>query len=96
MLFGAGALEAKPWFPGFNDWKDIFYFRPIVSRPQSRGRLWLASADPTHPPRIDPRYLSAPDDVRVLRDGFRIAREVAQQHPLDGYRAWWAWMWTFS
>ena len=86
MLFGAGALEAKPWLPGFSEWKDSFYFRPIVSRPQSRGRLWLASADPTHAPRIDPRYLSEPDDVRVLRDGFRIARDVARQHPLDGYR----------
>ncbi|MFZ4286369.1 GMC family oxidoreductase, partial [Variovorax sp. HJSM1_2] len=32
VLFGAGALEAKPWFPGFNEWKDLFYLRPIVSR----------------------------------------------------------------
>ncbi|MFZ4288140.1 GMC oxidoreductase, partial [Variovorax sp. HJSM1_2] len=79
-------LEAKPWFPGFNEWKDLFYLRPIVSRPQSRGRLWLASTDPTHPPQIDPRYLSEPDDMRVLRDGFRIAREVAQQRPLDAFR----------
>lgn len=86
MLFGAGALEARPWFPGFNDWKDLFYLRPIVSRPQSRGRLWLASSDPRQAPCIDPRYLSEPDDIRVLRDGFRIARDVASQSPLDPFR----------
>lgn len=86
MLFGAGALEARPWFPGFHEWKDLFYLRPIVSRPQSRGRLWLASADPRRSPRIDPRYLSERRDIEVLREGFRIAREVIHQRPLDPFR----------
>lgn len=86
ILFGAGALEARPWLPGFNEWKDLFYLRPIVARPKSRGRLWLRSADPREHPRIDPGYLSDPDDVRVLREGFRIAREVVRQLPLDPFR----------
>lgn len=86
IIFGAGALEAKPWFPGFNDWQDMFYLRPVGAHPESRGRVWLASADPRDKPRIDPRYLSSPNDVRVLRDGFRIARDVAQQTQLDAFR----------
>ena len=86
IMFGAGALEARPWLPGFNDWQDMFYLRPTVAHPESRGRVWLASTDPRDKPRIDPRYLSSPDDVRTLRDGFRIARDVVRQAPLDGYR----------
>jgi choline dehydrogenase-like flavoprotein len=86
IIFGAGALEARPWLPGFNDWQDTFYLRPVVSHPESRGRLWLASADPRDKPRIDPCYLSTPNDVRALRDGLRIVRDVVRQKPLDAFR----------
>jgi choline dehydrogenase/4-pyridoxate dehydrogenase len=86
IIFGAGALEARPWLLGFNDWQDVFYLRPVGSHPESRGRVWLASADPRDKPRIDPCYLSSPNDVRVLRDGFRIVREVVRQKPLDAFR----------
>jgi choline dehydrogenase-like flavoprotein len=86
IMFGAGALEAKPWAPGFNDWQDLFYLRPVGSHPESRGRVYLASADPRHKPRIDPCYLSHPGDVRALRHGFRIVREIVRQKPLDAFR----------
>jgi 4-pyridoxate dehydrogenase len=86
IIFGAGALEARPWLLGFNDWQDVFYLRPVGSHPESRGRVWLASADPRDKPRIDPCYLSSPNDVRVLRDGFRIVREVVRRKPLDAFR----------
>ena len=86
ILFGAGALEAKPWLPGFNDWQDTFYLRPVGAHPESRGRVWLASTDPRDKPRIDPCYLSSPNDVRALRDGFRIARDVVGQNPLAAFR----------
>jgi choline dehydrogenase-like flavoprotein len=86
ILFGAGALEAKPWLPGFNDWQDTFYLRPVVAHPESRGRVWLSSTNPRDKPRIDPCYLSSPNDVRALRDGFRIARDVVGQNPLAEFR----------
>lgn len=86
IIFGAGAMEARPWLPGFRDWQDLFYLRPVGSHPASRGTVRLASADPRVAPRIDPRYLSEPDDLRALRDGFRIAREVMRQRPLDPFR----------
>ena len=86
IMFGAGALEARPWMPGFNDWQDVFYLRPVGSHPESRGRVWLDSTDPRAKPRIDPCYLSSPNDVRVLREGFRIVREIVRQKPLDPFR----------
>ncbi|MDE2121077.1 MAG: GMC family oxidoreductase N-terminal domain-containing protein, partial [Betaproteobacteria bacterium] len=45
-------------------------------RPASRGSIRLQSPDVRTPPRIDPAYLSHPDDLPVLRAGLRLARRV--------------------
>ena len=45
-------------------------------RPYSRGRIRLRDALPGSPPRIDPNYLAEPQDLRVLREGVHIAREI--------------------
>ena len=45
-------------------------------RPQSRGEIRLASADPLNPPVIDPNYLSADYDLKVLIEGIRCGREI--------------------
>ena len=45
-------------------------------RPSSRGSIRLASPDATVAPRIDPAYLSHPDDLPTLRAGLRLARRV--------------------
>jgi choline dehydrogenase-like flavoprotein len=52
-------------------------FAVVAIDPASRGRLTLVSADPMQPPRIDPRYLTAPEDLDVLRRGVELAREIA-------------------
>jgi choline dehydrogenase-like flavoprotein len=57
-----------------------------VLRPKSRGRIGLASADWRHPPRIDPDYLSAPEDMARMKAGLRIARHVLAAPAFDGYR----------
>ncbi|XP_077508663.1 glucose dehydrogenase [FAD, quinone]-like [Amblyomma americanum] len=44
---------------------------PILLHPKSRGVVRLQSADPSVPPAIDPRYLSHPDDLRVIVKGRR-------------------------
>lgn len=56
-------------------------------RPRSVGRVSLASADPLAAPRIDPNYLSDADDLRTLRDGLRLCREIVAQPAFDGLRA---------
>lgn len=41
----------------------------VLTRPRSRGRLTLTSADPRVAPRIEHRYDAEPADVAELRDG---------------------------
>jgi choline dehydrogenase len=55
-------------------------------RPQSVGTVKIRSADPMAPPSIDPQFLSMPEDVRALREGIRLAREIAAQKTFDGLR----------
>ena len=56
-----------------------------VLRPRSRGRLSLASADPLAPPRIDPAFLSDPDDLPRMVRGIKLTRRVLQQPALAAY-----------
>jgi choline dehydrogenase len=60
-------------------------------RPESRGTVRLASPEPLAAPAIDPRYLSAPEDVETLRRGVEIARTIGRQPSFDRYRAAEAW-----
>lgn len=62
-----------------------FSIGAILLTPQSRGRIRLASADPTVKPLIDPGYLSAAEDLTRLRDGLKCALEIAAQPPLRSH-----------
>jgi choline dehydrogenase len=55
-------------------------------RPESRGYISLKSADPLAPPLIQPNYLEADEDLRALREGVKLAREVYAQAAFDPYR----------
>jgi choline dehydrogenase len=55
-------------------------------RPESRGYIALKSADPLAHPLIQPNYLAAEADRRVMRDGFKLAREIFQQQAFEPYR----------
>jgi choline dehydrogenase len=55
-------------------------------RPESRGEVRLASADPFDDPAIDPDYLDAQADLDALVDGVRRAREIARAEPFDDVR----------
>ena len=48
-------------------------------RPESRGTLRLASANPADAPLIDPNYLATDRDRREMREGLKMAREVLRQ-----------------
>ncbi len=53
-----------------------------VLRPQSRGSVTLASADPLAAPLIDPNFFDHPDDMQRLVRGFRLMRDVINQPAL--------------
>ncbi|MTI18536.1 glucose-methanol-choline oxidoreductase [Rhodobacteraceae bacterium RKSG542] len=57
-----------------------------VLRPKSRGEIGLYSNDPRVPPRIDPRYLSEPEDMEVMADGVEKTRAILESAPFDAYR----------
>ena len=48
-------------------------------RPESRGYVRIASADPYHAPEIQPRYLTEQKDRDVLVAGLRTIREITRQ-----------------
>ncbi|MBY4893462.1 choline dehydrogenase [Rhodobacteraceae bacterium N5(2021)] len=51
-------------------------------RPESRGEIRLASADPREYPKIIPNYLSTETDCRTVVAGVNIARTIARHAPL--------------
>jgi 4-pyridoxate dehydrogenase len=59
----------------------------VVLRPESRGRLELASLDPRAPLRIRQNFLATDKDRETLRAGLRMVREVARQSPLRPFIA---------
>ena len=53
-----------------------------VLRPQSRGSVTLASADPFAAPLIDPNFFDHPDDMQRMVRGFRLMRDIVKQPAL--------------
>src|SRR5438132_247271 len=56
-------------------------------RPESRGEITLASADPTAPPRIRQNFLSTEGDRRTIRDGLKLVRRIVGTAPLSTFVA---------
>lgn len=54
-------------------------------RPDSRGNVFLQSADPFAMPGIDPAFLSDPRDLETLIKGVKITREIMKAPPLVDY-----------
>ena len=54
-------------------------------RPESRGHVRAKSADPRQKPEIQPNYLAAEADRRVIVGGIRLARRLMRTEPLAPY-----------
>ncbi|MCS6762765.1 MAG: GMC family oxidoreductase N-terminal domain-containing protein [Candidatus Protistobacter heckmanni] len=52
--------------------------------PTSRGRIHCASSDPHAPPRIQPNYLSAPEDQVKAVNLLKLIRNIAAQPAMHG------------
>ena len=57
-----------------------------IARPKSRGSIRINSADPLKHPTIQPNYFDDPDDLRVMREGIKISRDIVAQKAFDPYR----------
>lgn len=55
-------------------------------RPKSRGEVGLNSNDPLAPPRIDPNYLSEPEDLDILVSGLRKTLDILEDPAFEPYR----------
>jgi choline dehydrogenase len=56
------------------------------NKPQSRGRIWITSADPYQKPNIEFNYISTEQDKQDWRDCIRLTREILAQPAMDDYR----------
>jgi 4-pyridoxate dehydrogenase len=87
FMFRGAPLAADVWFPGLRaPYEDGFGILPAVLHPKSRGTIRLRSADPRASMRIQFNFLSEPDDLVKLREGFALCRELASQAALDPFR----------
>lgn len=70
-------------------WRHLFHgysLHVCDLRPKSRGRVTLAGRDPLAAPLIDPRYLSAPEDLDTLAKGFKLARRIVRAEAFAPWR----------
>jgi choline dehydrogenase-like flavoprotein len=83
FMFRGAPPGAELWFPGWRKpYADGYGIRPALLHPDSRGEVLLRSSKPEDKVRIVTKFFSAPNDLPTLREGFKIAREVAAQAPL--------------
>jgi choline dehydrogenase/4-pyridoxate dehydrogenase len=88
LLFIAGSLVAAPYLSPFRQpFADTFSCRIVLLRPESRGSVTLASADPLAHPRIDQNLLSVDRDWKKLRAAIALFREIAGQARLQPFIA---------
>jgi pyridoxine 4-oxidase len=58
-----------------------------ATHPASRGSIAPGGPGRGDAPRIDPRYLEAPEDRAAMRRALRLARAIGHHAALDGWRA---------
>ncbi len=88
IMFIAAPMTTGPYLnPVWPAYADGFATRAVVLRPESRGSIELASADPVRAPVIRQNFLTRDKDWKVLRDGLRIGQEIGRQKPLAAYVA---------
>jgi choline dehydrogenase len=82
-LFQPTSILARPWFPGVKKPEaDVVAMASVQLRPEGRGWVRLASADPTQPPRILTNVLSTENDRAFFRRVIPQMREVLATAPL--------------
>jgi choline dehydrogenase/4-pyridoxate dehydrogenase len=86
LLFIAGPLfDAKPYLPFSQPFPDGFGCRIVVLRPEARGTVSLASADPSAAPLIRQNLLGTEHDRRKIRAAVKLFRDIGTRAPLKPF-----------
>ena len=86
LLFVAAPFGAGPYLPPFKPgFADGFALRAVVLRPESRGSIKLASADPAAAPRIHQNLLATEQDWRRMKAAVRLFRDIATRPPMQRF-----------
>ncbi|MBR1218547.1 GMC family oxidoreductase N-terminal domain-containing protein [Bradyrhizobium sp. U87765 SZCCT0131] len=59
-------------------WGAGFSCHVCLLRPESRGSVWLQSADPAQAPAIDPNFLGEAADMEAMVAGFKTTRRLLE------------------
>jgi choline dehydrogenase-like flavoprotein len=87
LIFRGVSTKPHLWFPGVRrPAPDHCGIRPILLHPQSRGQVRLRSSDPAEKVLVHQNFLSHEADIRKIRQGIRIARDLLANKALDGIR----------
>lgn len=65
--------------------KNIFFIKPYLLDPASRGYITLNSADPFEQPKIVGNYLSDVSDIKRVVDGVKIAIQITKTKAMSKY-----------
>jgi 4-pyridoxate dehydrogenase len=87
LLFIAGPLGASPYLPWRKGFTDSFACRIVLIRPQSRGSVSLASAEPAAPPRIAQKLLATDADWKTMRAAVALFRGIARERAIAPFIA---------
>jgi choline dehydrogenase/4-pyridoxate dehydrogenase len=86
LLFVAAPFGAKPYLPFAKPpFADGFALRAVVLRPESRGHIALASADPAAKPRIHQSLLATEEDWRRMKAAIRLFRDLVNRGPVQRF-----------
>ncbi len=88
LLFNGAPADSYPWFPFIKPaWQDGFGCRAVLLHPESRGSLEFVSDNPRTLMHLRQNFLATENDRRILREGFKICRELSEQSALDEFRS---------
>jgi choline dehydrogenase/4-pyridoxate dehydrogenase len=86
IILTAAPFNSRPYLRPFTPVPpDGFGARIVLSRPESRGCVSLASNDPRAPVRIRQNFLSTDRDWRTIRAGIRTFRLLSRHSVLDTF-----------
>ncbi|XP_003745578.1 glucose dehydrogenase [FAD, quinone] [Galendromus occidentalis] len=83
----ANGLQQRLWESVYepHNYEDTVSLYPVMLRPKSVGYIKLRSRSPYEHPLIDPKYLTAPEDILSMVEAIKICMELIKTPPFRRY-----------